>query len=322
MSDKKARLRNWAASVPPLLAYSAINIASSAVDEYYILEELRQRIDSPLLMPLPPVKVWMGYYRKHRFLSPVIDMHLGLDGEEWLTALNFAGALREHDKLSREELLSWWNGMTQEDRRKFVLATAELHECIRKIVEAQITALAVGEVGEPNEVKSLVSTPEIQFIIRVLVPCWAKCQMYPGELLRAARSGELLALEQLLAIDKSIVADPKIHEQIHQTASGSNKARFERIANAFRAPTIGRISLKSVKLLSAALVGQSAHELGHPLTEPQIRELFDSIAAIEGKLRDTDLPKSSEALSKALQRKKPEWAPMIRRTKVVAEMSG
>jgi hypothetical protein len=149
---------------------------------------------------------------------------------------------------------------------------------------------------------------ELQFFIRVLIPCWITAKALPAQLLRKARQGDLEALDWLLRIDKSVIHDPKISEIIRTDSNNPRRARFNRIAKSFSS-FIPQLKKSKIKLGLLSFLSAAFSEFGG-IDAPELRKLFDEFAnsRSDGKtLTDPDLPAGLEAFSKAIRRGRREW---------------
>jgi len=139
----------------------------------------------------------------------------------------------------------------------------------------------------------------------VWAPCMLFYRTYPSRLLRKARQGDADAMEMLLRIDKGVVADPKIAEQLHQMAGSGWRAGFGRMGRAFLG-TPKRMTRKQIKVSLAGLLSETLGLTGQKLTAPEIRRVFDAASRDFGRSRtvDPDLPPGDWAFAKAVERRR------------------
>ena len=145
----------------------------------------------------------------------------------------------------------------------------------------------------------------MQFFQRVWMPCLLLYGEYPQRLLRKARTGNLDALSDLLRLDKSVIFDKRIAEITHRSWV-ENHARFDEIKKAFSG-NIPKPTRPKVKVQIEAMILKVYGLLDKNLSSTEIRKLFDIVkSAYSGgrEIVDTDLPDDSEALRKAVQRRK------------------
>jgi hypothetical protein len=150
------------------------------------------------------------------------------------------------------------------------------------------------------------------FYLRVWVPCWFLYKDFPTRMLRRARLGDISAMEKLLRLDTRVLDDRKIREYFHQAKEKGKRWTVGRLTDALRKGPKGTITVKRVKYSIAGAISSISILLGHKLTEPEIRKLFHAVAhdMRKGNI-DTDLPRSSEAFAKAIQREHGFWMPTL-----------
>lgn len=157
------------------------------------------------------------------------------------------------------------------------------------------------------ETENVTISDEGYFTFRIYLPCWLHYFETPTGLYRKARLGNLDALDNLLRIDKRVVADSKISRHIAQYGTNPASLEFRRLIKALEgAPR--KLSVTKVKtFLAAFLYGFSKH-LGSPLTYPQIQDLFDQ-SAQERRLglTDSDLEMAPHSFEKAVRRNLVFW---------------
>ncbi len=70
-----------------------------------------------------------------------------------------------------------------------------------------------------------------------------------------------------------------------------------------------KITLQKIKMNFAGFISAISSTLGHRLTEPEIRSLFDAVSSDTGKgYIDTNIPDSPESFGKAIQRERQFWS--------------
>jgi len=151
-------------------------------------------------------------------------------------------------------------------------------------------------------------TPECQFLVRVWMPCFMLYRDYPSRMLARARRGDVNVLCDLVKLDKAIIHEPRIAEQVHQWANSARRGLFNKFARAFRE----RPRVPNEKQIKYALAGLVSHFIGTSLgmTATEIRQLYDRLAYEKTggrQMIDTDLPAQQETFSKAVQRIRKTW---------------
>jgi hypothetical protein len=144
----------------------------------------------------------------------------------------------------------------------------------------------------------------------VWVPCLLVYGESPVKLLQTVGRGgphEWENVEKLVALDPLIVQHSRFARLLN---FGDAKQRQERAAMVGEClgKSLPLLEKSQVKVMLAAYMSRVSEILGRRFKEPEIRGLFDAVAKDRGDgLRDTDLPESSEAFSKAIQRYRPFW---------------
>lgn len=151
------------------------------------------------------------------------------------------------------------------------------------------------------------------FIMKIVLPAWLLYGKNYVAVYRQATQGNLQALEELLRLDKIQIQNPRINKWIYLHACNRNNLKLKTILDAIAGPPRKKISLQRVKYLLAGLISVSSELFGQRLTAPEIQSLFDAVAVDYGvdPLRDPDLPESPEAFSKAIQRERDFWLPVL-----------
>ncbi len=282
---------------PPLLAQFALQAASAAAGIEVLCNVMREpRRGSGVFVPWS-VSQWVRLYRKHRewFAEPcgfsLPDIHF------------FIGAFVEFERMSAEERMEFLQSVPPQEMKEAVQAIVEVMTIAMHDAFADMTGAGS---DSPADLENLFASMEAQFLMRVWLPCWICHQTTPTQLLRRARSGDLGALTDLLAIDKAIVADHRIAAVIQEAALAPNPARLNRIAAALKRR--GRsVKRQQLRMRLASQISALGEAMQYPLTGPQIRRVFNFVAKAAGQGFDSNLPKSDEAFAKAIQRDRGKW---------------
>ena len=175
----------------------------------------------------------------------------------------------------------------------------------------------IAQVPLDEETEALVKKAffnhDFLFLMKVVVPMWMLCGKNCFAIYHKATEGKIQALDTLLRFDKMQVQNPRINKWIYFYASSKNKHKLSIVLDAIAGRPRKRITLRRVKYLLAGYISVGSELLGHRLTAPEIQSLFDAVAVDYGidDLRDPDLPESPEAFSKAVQRERDFWLPIL-----------
>ena len=113
----------------------------------------------------------------------------------------------------------------------------------------------------------------------------------------------------LLIIDKAILCDPRISKHIYLAFLEKNTYNFEKLAKALNGNLSDRLNPQNTKSILAGFLSVFSEKLGHGLSAPDIRALFDAVAADMSsvELRYTDLPDTPEAFARVVNRERKFW---------------
>jgi len=156
-----------------------------------------------------------------------------------------------------------------------------------------------------EEARSFISNPEIQFFLRVIIPCLVLYGKFPSQLLRKARLGDEKAIKQLAQIDYSIIHDKKISKYLHNL-SFRNPTHHKLLTRAM-VRSHPKPRKKDLKIDAAALISLfnamfCKVSKTKKMTAPQLRQIFVDEAKLHGRDDDIDLPQGDEAFYKSIKR--------------------
>ena len=277
--------------------------------------------------PKPPkVKDWLPLYRDNkRVLHWLVSQEEADKGVPPTSLVEFRGfcrEIRQFDAKPFDEKLAIAKevvaAMREADMGKAIAdaANGELREQEREI--AELLGAEDQKPGASDDRNSRINdrvkllqqleAPEGQFFVRVWVPCFVHYRTFPTRLFARARHGDVNAICDLLRLDKSVLAEPRIAEHVHQLAAKGVKRGFGVVGTAFKG-TPGKLTRKAVKTGIAGLVSHLMGGLDATLNAPELRRAFDAWArdSEKGELRDGDLPLGDEAWAKEIQRKREGW---------------
>ena len=307
-------VQKWAENKPYLLAFFAPQMAANARDIHQAFRHIKERRILNKQYPLPPLPAWFAMYRSHRkplgFLRTFIADFSIFDKE----AVDLGDAAIEGFRLLSKN---------DYDPSEFVPTIEDikhLHPLMQSALSASFQEIEDDFSDIPLEpsVKDaalqLFSEMELEssFFMLVLTPCWLLYREHPTRLYRKARLGEPDALEKLLRLDPLMLHDPAIGRRIQVLRFTNKTAAYQNLLEAPLKPPKARISRKKMKYVTAGLISCLSSLIKKPLTEPEIRALFDAVAQdADGSPIDTDLPDSPEAFAKAINRDRAFWLQMF-----------
>lgn len=192
-------------------------------------------------------------------------------------------------------ILAAWNGLSDKRRASAMrfgnwlcrIFEAGLDRQIQKMLKpAKFTPLAA----------TLMRTAEMQFFVRVYIPCTLIYGKQPSRLLRSARLGDLKALKMLVSVDPHVANDPGIARLRYKWQNDPEKRYSLAQLNTSLIPRPeSPLSLWIVKARLGGLVLHLSNVLkpinGPALGPQNIRDLFDAVA------QDTAVAQSDPTLA-------------------------
>ena len=291
---------------PWLFVTIAVLFASSADQTRQLLQWVVGRTNMPRPLPPPPALCdWLPLYRHHRSMQGAL---CGACGWPFDCSVNelFDGQ-RELSRMSRTDIRVEVEALSREEQeailRPFIgVPFPPDDSTLGAMLDALDTEGGPGEMGQGDRFEAFLATASGQFYFRVWLPCWIMHREYPSRLLRRARGGELKALGQLLRLDKSVVHDPRIAEQVHQVTHAGTKRDRDFVIAALAGKPKGRLDRRAMRYGLAGLISQLAILMSSSVTAPEVGRLFDGIERVRtGRPTDPSIP-AGEALTKAIQR--------------------
>lgn len=295
---------------PWLFVYSAVQIAASPDVLHSLIRHTTFGAELPNpLPPPPPLPVWLSMYRNHRRIQNALAIADGITDEP--NATEMLDALREASRMPKEEVDIEIANLSEEELRAFLTLFAgvpfppeEATLCV--MLQELDTESQCSDADEESLIDATLESPEGQYFLRVWWPCWFLYREYPPRLLRAARQGDIDALDRLLRLDKFIVGDPGIAKRLGEYLSTGTSGQRKQLTAALDGKPKKRLTDKAIRSGLGALISQLAFMFKTSVTAPQIEELFNRIERIRsGRLTDPAVP-TGENWAKALQRNR-DW---------------
>jgi len=288
------KIKEWAENKPKhiaLFAQHSVILIETAFQLLYAIKKNAPFIQ--LLDEIPPYSKWLKYYRNHNLLKNYFD-------NTFLNTDKFFSLFFHYLDTFPEKSTS--NTKNPLDNKSL----EEAYQAGLDVIELELK----GNKPEylPKQKKTLFQ-PEFIFLFKVFVPCVFLFREHPTTLYRRARLGDLDALDNLLRIDKAILCDPQISKHIYLASLQKSRTNFERLAKAVEGSLSGKLDSRKTKFILAGFLSEFSEKLGRRLSAPDIRALFDAVAADmgSGEIIDTDLPDSPEAFSRAVNKERKFW---------------
>lgn len=301
-------LKRWCENRPRFLCSHAIQVASSAQDCADLLSIVCGGVNHPAFTIVPPIAKWLPLYRSHRTVIRRVS-------EAFAAAHSIDDA--KGFGLGFADGLSCWSEFSNKNIEERKSALNEVNIAIQSLSDEERAEVnqALKEMGDKfrksddissDTISKFFDTVEVQFFFRVAFPCWLLYGQTVTRLYQRARHKNFDALDDLLRLDKALVGDQTIASRI-MWARLKNDRLFKKLNAAISGNPDHRISISKVKASLAGLISKVSRYFPEPLTAPDIRGLFDALAADAGKIRDTDIPAGDDAWAKAIQRERLFW---------------
>ena len=274
-----------------------------------------EELPNPLPPPLP-LPEWLSMYRSHRRMQNAMAITDGIPEE--LNASDLLDTLREAPRIPLEKIAADIAQCTEEELRVFLTFFAGVpfppNEATLKVMLEEIDSESqCVDAEEEDLIDTALESPEGQYFLRVWWPCWFLYREYPPRLLRAARLGDIDALDRLLRLDKFIVGDPGVAKRLGEYFSTGTRGQRKQLTAALDGKPKKHLTDKAIRSGLGALISQLSFMFKTSVTAPQIEELFNRIERVRsGRLTDPAVP-TGENWAKALQRNR-DW-PSLPNTK-------
>lgn len=312
------KLIEWGVGKPVGLVIIAQQLAVSAESCFEFLKLIKAGEKIEALSSMPKGKEWVSLYRNHRKMERCLIKSLRRFGKNGKLAAEVGEAFfLERGKLKKTlgEFQKSYREMNAVERRQIMSRGQKDLNRLYALHIADIESDIKGKVDEKfnTKFKEALNNPEINFYLRVWIPCWLLYGEFPPRLLRQARLGKLSGMDKLIRLDTRVLNDTKIGDYLHKAREEGKKRTVDRITEAIRGGPKPKVTVKKVKCNIAGLISSISMIMGHKLKEPEIRSLFDAVARDTGKGDiDTDLPEGQWAFAKAIRRQRAFWIPSLR----------
>lgn len=307
MNGREVLKKLYGDGKPTMFVGNALVIALAADVIMDLIEWYLEIKKPPVELPRPDIAgmsdTWLKLYRSHHRIGLT---GLGMFSDEQDVpegALELCSFLAIAPNRSPDEVAGMSPELASEAHRLMLGMLVGVpfppeQAVIDKCVEEEWSMVA----SEGDEIGELMATPEMYFAFRVWLPCYTIYKTYPPVLFHRARCGDLDAMSKLIRLDKSVIGDRLIGKRWAETMLGGDAKDRKVLQDAMSGKVKGKLSEKAMRSQLAGLISQVAKTLKCEVTQSEIRELFDRIAKARGKLVDTHLPDSPEAMQKAIQR--------------------
>jgi hypothetical protein len=290
------KTKKWAENKPKHIALFAQHSVILIETAFLLLSAIKKNAPFiQLLNEIPPYNKWLNYYRNHHLLEPFFDNAFLKEDNFFSLFSNYLESSGKNKTINTKNFI---------DNKSI----EEVYQASLDVIELEFKGGKTEKKYSSERKKELFQT-EFIFLLKVYIPCVFLFRKHPTKLYRRARLGNLVALDNLLRIDKAVLCDPQISKHLYLASAAKNRSKFEKLAKAVEGNLSERLNDKKTKLILAGFLSVFSEKLGYKLSATDIRALFDAVVADRGSGEsiDTDLPKSPEAFSRAVSRERKFW---------------
>jgi hypothetical protein len=303
-------VKKWSEGRPYLIALFAPQMAVMAQDINQLFTQTKRRRLFAYQFPLPNLLSWARLYRSHK--KPIAFLRIMFSEFSSFSSdsIQLSDSIAEGVKLLRNnpEVQIPVQITAKELSDAKTLLDNVLKESFRDI-ESDFSYEPADPSARAAFAEFLSDMPlESSFFFLVNIPCWLLYRVSPTHLYRKARTGDIDALEKLLRLDALMVHDPFIGKQIQALRFNRKTSAYRTILEAPLKSPKAKITKKKMKYAMAGFISALSSTIKQPLTEPEIRSLFDAVAQDSGRgAIDTDLAYSPESFYMAIKRDRDFW---------------
>lgn len=305
----------WVQGKPPLLAVYALNCVSGIHDVEEMLGGLPNRQLYRQKIPTAPFDDWRALYRKPlavQVFFAELAKEFSSSGEDGVLVI--AALLRFGRDLKRhgiERLRNQYFNLPDEERNelhKFWQTTlSNLLESVLTEIEDEFAGVQMSEEARDKFANDFWLRPESSFFLLVWLPSLLLHRTDVHVLYKRACQGDFEALKILVRLDPSIMSDQKIGNMIYNQSLGQ-RHRLANIYEVAKGERIDKIGTQKNIVRAAAVISLASDIFRHPLTCPEIRDLFDAFAIDSGRGEQEDaLPADPQTFYTAMTREKKLW---------------
>lgn len=290
------KTKKWAENKPKHIALFAQHSVILIETAFLLLSAIKKNAPFiQLLNEIPPYNKWLNYYRNHHLLEPFFDKAFLKEDNFFSLFSNYLESSQKNQTINTNNFI---------DNKSI----EEVYQASLDVIELEFKGGKTEKKYSSERKKEFFQT-EFIFLLKVYIPCVFLFRKHPTKLYRRARLGNLVALDNLLRIDKAVLCDPHISKHLYFASVAKNRSKFEKLVKAVEGNLSERLNPKKTKHILAGFLSVFSEKLGHKLSATDIRALFDAVVADRGSSEsiDTDLPKSPEAFSRAVNRERKFW---------------
>lgn len=246
-----------------------------------------------------PFTFWNLYYRKS--LS-YFNQHVKL--------------LKPHIDDLFENIENYLGEQTNKELKKVIILEGFARSGISLETFAQKILDSISE-NEDDRVKVLIFfNGYLRFANEIVIPSLLFYEKWPGVLLKDARHRKYEAVDQLLRMDKRIIAEKRMAMLWQHAMDGGDQALKNQMLKSISGNIEASLSRLNMKYKLGSLIMLCANIYQYNLSMTSLRDAFDCVAKDKDKncLVDPDLPDSEYAFTKGIQREREKLLSLMNKT--------
>lgn len=316
----KLNVENWAQGQNPMIAFFAINHALIAREKCEALRHIKERRIYNHQFPLPDLPSWFAMYRSRK---PLLAYKRLISDDSDFTTEQIAlfSDLRKFQKtLKHDPNMLKDKIVTPQDIEEGLRYWQDMCSKTLDEIKENITDTSLDPENLDKFRKALIKDElSLGFYFLVYAPCQLFYGMSTAALYHKALNRDISAIENLLKLDPLLLHDSAIGYQIQSVRLYGKINDYDLILDAItKQPRINYKQLaderRSIKSDHGAQIYVLSKASKAPLEVPQIRGLYDALAAdYEGTLVDTDI-KSPESFDKTIRTKASIWQKQLQQS--------
>lgn len=305
---EKSEVEKWAEGKHPLLAASSIMWASYVDITYELFRQLKERTTLGYRFEITDFDSWFAlYHSENKVLEMIIAMLSRIPPKK--------GAPPDFNNNIEFVARSMTGSVNSNIPKPLDLSNPdERNKLFQEMLIVQVNKIKQECSGKPIDppditiIKDYIDAngTETGFFILVIFPCMVLYQTLPLFLYRNALNGDEDALGKLLRLDWRLLSDKGIAKRLDSIHAESLTKHNKLIKDSLELPK-PKINRKRVLNAIAGYISASAIIMDQSLTEPDIRELFDSISRDKHGVDDEDIPLAPDSFYQRIRQIRDNW---------------
>lgn len=299
-------LRRWGRDKPYITKIFAAQLLSNVNEMAEEFKTIKLRRFSSQKFNLPYLPSWFLMYRSHR--RSITHTKSVLETVYGRYSVQYLSKLLERPTNNAAPL----SASSKEEVKEALVLLQSLYSISEKELEDDFSKAPL-KMAAQRRMRTLIekSPLETSFFLFVTVPCWTLYRTSPTRLYRQARTGDYDSLQNLLSLDQLMLHEPAIGKQIISYRFKHSAAKYRKLLTAATKAPTGKNARKNILLSQVGLISAISHLTIKPLTPQDLFELVDAFDHDSKGQLLADLPKTPDALARALAPSRNMWRHMF-----------